>query len=90
MYSIDQICAEFNISRHTLYGLRKKGVLPPPQGGRRFATYTDEHIRIIRAYRKIVHDDRVTASEFAERLHGPNPEWMRKKPHAGSSVTAAP
>ena len=71
MYSIDQLTSEFNISRHTIYGWRKKGVLPPPIGGRRFAQYTDEHVRIIKAIRRLVHDDRVTLSDLAERLHGP-------------------
>jgi DNA-binding transcriptional MerR regulator len=70
LYSIDQLCAEFNISRHTIYGYRKKGVLPPPVGGRRFALYTDDHVRIIRAIRKLVHDDRTTLADLAERLHG--------------------
>lgn len=70
MYTIDQLTSEFGISRHTIYGWRKKGVLPPPVGGRRFALYTDEHIRIIRAIRRLVHDDRVTLSDLAERLHG--------------------
>ena len=70
MYTIDQLTSEFGISRHTIYGWRKKGVLPPPIGGRRFALYTDEHIKIIRAIRRLVHDDRVTLSDLAERLHG--------------------
>lgn len=71
MYTAEQLCAEFNISRWTLYDWRKKGVLPPPLGGRRYALYTDDHYRIIRAIRKVVHDDRVTIGDLAERLHGP-------------------
>lgn len=70
MYTIDQLTSEFNISRHTIYGYRKAGVLPPPVGGRRYAHYTDQHIRIIRAIRKCVHDDRITLADLAERLHG--------------------
>jgi DNA-binding transcriptional MerR regulator len=72
VYTINQLCSEFNVSRHTIYGWRKKGVLPAPIGGRRFALYTDDHVRIIRAIRKIVHDDRVTLADLAERLHGSN------------------
>ena len=70
MYTIEQVCSEFNISKHTVYGYRKAGVLPPPVGGRRFARYTDEHLRIIRAIRAVVHDGRVTLADLAERLNG--------------------
>jgi DNA-binding transcriptional MerR regulator len=70
MYSIDELTSEFGISRHTIYGWRKKGVLPPPVGGRRFAQYTQEHYRIIKAIRMLVHDQRVTLADLAERLHG--------------------
>lgn len=70
MYSIDEICSEFSISRHAVYRWRKMGLLPPPIGGRRFAQYTETHMRIIRAIRKVVHDDRVTLKDLAERLHG--------------------
>jgi DNA-binding transcriptional MerR regulator len=70
VYSIDSLCSEFGISRHTFYGYRKKGLLPPPIGGRRFATYTDDHYRILRAIRVVVHDGRVTLADLAERLHG--------------------
>jgi hypothetical protein len=47
-------------------------VLPPPVGGRRFAQYTQEHYRIIKAIRMLVHDQRVTLADLAERLHGAN------------------
>ena len=47
MYTIADIQRRFGISRHTVYGYRKAGVLPPPIGGRRFAFYTDEHLNII-------------------------------------------
>ena len=70
MYTIDQLCSEFGISRHTVYGYRKAGILPPPKGGRRYAYWTDQHFRIIRAVRASVHDGRVTLADMAERLHG--------------------
>jgi DNA-binding transcriptional MerR regulator len=70
MYTAEWICSEFNISRWTLYSWRKKGVLPPPLGGRRYATYSEDHVRIIRAIKEIVHDQRVTIADLAERLHG--------------------
>lgn len=70
MYTIDEVTSEFGISRWAVYNWRKKGVLPPPVGGRRFAQYTDEHLRIIRAIRREVHDSRVTLKDLAERIHG--------------------
>ena len=70
MYSIDELCSEFGISRHTVHGYVKAKVLPPPLGGRRYAYYTDTHVRIIRAIRKTVHDGRVTLADLAERFHG--------------------
>jgi excisionase family DNA binding protein len=70
VYSIEEVCAEFGISRHTVYNWVKKGVLPHPEGGRRYAYYTDQHMKIIRAIKTLVHDRRVTLADLAERLHG--------------------
>lgn len=70
MYSAQELCSMFGISLWTLYSWRKKGILPPPTGGRRYAVYNDDHVRVIRAIRSIVHDQRVTISDLAERLHG--------------------
>ncbi len=70
MYTAQQLCSEFNINIWTLYNWRRKGVLPPPIGGRRYATYSNDHVRIIRAIKKLVHDDRITLNDLAIRLHG--------------------
>jgi DNA-binding transcriptional MerR regulator len=77
MYTAQELCSEFNISLWTFYSWRKKGVLPPPLGGRRYAYYTSDHRRIIQAIRTVVHDNRVTIGDLAERLHGPRADSNR-------------
>lgn len=70
MYSIHELAAMFNLPRRTIRYYVERGVLPRPAGtvgaNRRWAYYTDEHVRILRLVRREVHD-RVTLADLAER-----------------------
>lgn len=68
MYSIHELCAESGYAPRTIHGFVRRGILPRPRGGRRFATYTDEHVRLLREYVRTVKDGRVTRADFAERV----------------------
>lgn len=66
------ICYELRISRRTLQEYVRAGVVKPPTTGRG-ASYAPESIGLIRAARKLVHDDRVTLVDLAQR----EPMWKR-------------
>lgn len=44
-YTMDDLCQKFSISKHTIYNYISLGAISPPAGGRRYAHYTDDHIR---------------------------------------------
>ncbi len=75
MYTIDQLCAEFEeyrISRHTIEWWKKAGVLSHAFGGRGLlAYYTDLHIKQIRAILR-AREHNVTLADLAQR-HGNHP-----------------
>lgn len=66
MYSMQDLCEQFNLSRHTIKKYIWLGVLPKAQGKGPYAHYTDEHVRLLRRIRAEVHD-RPCLADLAER-----------------------
>lgn len=67
MYSIDSLAEILGVTRHTIHNWRKAGVLPPPKGGRRYAMYDATHVKWGAAAKKLIHDNKVTLADLAER-----------------------
>lgn len=68
MYSIEELSAEFGYSPRTIQDFVRRGILPRQRGSRKYPVYTDEHVRLLREYVRVVKDGRVTARDFAERV----------------------
>ena len=66
MYSMQDLCELFNLSRHTIRKYIWLGVIPHAVGMGPHAHYTDEHVRLLRRIRNEVHD-RTQLADLAER-----------------------
>ena len=66
MYSMQDLCEQFSLSRHAVYKYIKIGALPRPKGHGITSYYTDEHVRLLRRIRDEVHD-RSRLTDLAER-----------------------
>ncbi len=68
-YTLRSLADEAGMGYHAVRKLRRLGVIPPPYGGRtRAARFGSKHLEVLREYRRVVVDGRVTAAEFGERL----------------------
>ena len=68
-FTMHDLVLEFRLSRKTIHRYIKIGVLPPPVGERRWATYTQEHWRRLREIQR-VKDETVTLGDLKERFTG--------------------
>lgn len=66
MYSIHDLCEQFNVSRYTINNYIRIGVLPGAKLHGRYSYYTDEHVRLLKRIRAEVHD-RTRLADLAER-----------------------
>jgi len=69
VYTIEQFCALFGITPSKVHYYRAKGLLPPPHGQTRWATYGREHVRRMRLILE-AKDGNVTLADLAERFAG--------------------
>ncbi len=54
---IDELRAQFGLSRKTIHAYVAKGLIPPPRGIGRWATYGHDHVEAIRAYQALRHNN---------------------------------
>lgn len=69
MYTAQELANRFEVSVTTIKWYRQIGVIPPPHGRTRAATYGKEHVEALDAYRALIplRGDRITAACVAER-----------------------
>lgn len=66
MYSIQDLCDQFNLSRWAIKKYIRMGVLPKAKGRGPTTYYTDEHVRLLRRVRSEI-QDRTRLADLAER-----------------------
>lgn len=56
---IDELRAPFGLSRKTINTYVCRGIIPPPRGRTRNASYTTAHVDALRAYQALKHNNTV-------------------------------
>lgn len=79
--TVDELASRFQTTRRTINTYVAQGILPPPTGHGRWATYGPEHVAALKAYRELIPErgNRFTAACFVEaREAGTLPERLRE------------
>lgn len=66
-FSIQDLASEFGISRQTIHHYIHQGILPPPEGRTKAASYTTVHWQRLRSIQQ-AREQKITLADLKERF----------------------